>query len=50
MEELKQRRVKEPNLVICDGAIVTRIARPSQAINQMDTTTVTPTGVMTPCP
>ena len=50
VEELKRRRVKEPNLVIRDGAIVTRIARPSQATNHMDTTAATPAGATTTCP
>ena len=47
VEELKRRRVNQPNLVIRDGVIVTRTARPSQATNQMDTSIATPVGATT---
>ena len=43
VDELKRRRVNEPNLVIRDGVIVTRPSRQSQTANQMDTVTPTPT-------
>ena len=47
VEELKRRRVNQPNLVIRDGVIVTRTVRPSQATNQMDTSIATPVGATT---
>ena len=43
VEELKHRRVNEPNLAIRDRVIATRSARQSCTGNQMDTITSTPT-------
>lgn len=42
VEELKRRRIKEPNLVIRDGVIITRATRSGQVVNQTDRNVTTP--------